>query len=149
MERKKNTRQRGHRTHGWGAAKKHRGAGNRGGRGMAGSGKRADQKKPSIIKEYGNKYFGKTGFVKKNMNVFPFVNVNFLERNHGLFKKEGEVYSVDLMELGYRKLLGTGIVKKKFLVKVEFASKKAIEKIKKAGGDVVVNSSVEDSTQVP
>ena len=39
--RKKNTRQRGSHTHGWGAKKKHRGAGNRGGRGNAGSGPRA------------------------------------------------------------------------------------------------------------
>ena len=47
-KRKKNSRQRGSHTHGWGAMKKHRGAGNRGGRGAAGSGKRADSKKPSI-----------------------------------------------------------------------------------------------------
>ena len=39
---------RGSHTHGYGSKKKHRGAGSRGGRGMAGSGKRADQKKPSI-----------------------------------------------------------------------------------------------------
>ena len=41
--------------------KKRRGAGNRGGRGMAGSGKRADQKKPTILKLYGSSYFGKRG----------------------------------------------------------------------------------------
>ena len=49
--RKKVVKQRGSHTHGWGSKKKHRGAGNRGGRGMAGSGKRADQRKPSILKE--------------------------------------------------------------------------------------------------
>ena len=61
-KRRKFTRMRGQRGHGWGAKKKHRGAGNRGGRGMAGSGKRADQKKPTILKLYGNEYFGKHGF---------------------------------------------------------------------------------------
>jgi large subunit ribosomal protein L15 len=47
--RKKNVKQRGSKTHGWGSMKKHRGAGNRGGRGKAGTGKRGDQKKPTII----------------------------------------------------------------------------------------------------
>ena len=42
--RRKRVRQRGSKTHGWGAKKKHRGKGNRGGKGMAGSGKRADSK---------------------------------------------------------------------------------------------------------
>ena len=65
-KRKKVNKYRGSQTHGGGAKKKRRGAGNRGGRGMAGSGKRADQKKPSILKEYGNRYFGKRGFRSKN-----------------------------------------------------------------------------------
>jgi len=60
FKRKKVTKQRGSKTHGWGAMKKHRGAGNRGGRGMAGTGKRGDAKKPSIQKN--KKYFGKYGF---------------------------------------------------------------------------------------
>ena len=58
-KRKKNSRQHGSTTHGWGAMKKHRGAGNRGGRGLAGTGKRADQMKPLHWKE---RYFGKLGF---------------------------------------------------------------------------------------
>ena len=49
-KRKKNTRMRAKTTHGYGSMKKNRGAGNRGGRGMAGSGKRADQIKPTILK---------------------------------------------------------------------------------------------------
>ena len=49
-KRKKNTRMRGGTTHGYGSMKKNRGAGNRGGRGNAGSGKRADSKKPKIYK---------------------------------------------------------------------------------------------------
>ena len=53
-KRKKNSRMRGNTTHGYGSMKKNRGAGNRGGRGMAGSGKRADQKKPTILKLYGS-----------------------------------------------------------------------------------------------
>ena len=56
-KRKKNTRQRAGTTHGWGSMKKHRGKGNKGGAGMAGTGKRGDAKKPAIWKN--KKYFGK------------------------------------------------------------------------------------------
>ena len=62
-KRTKSSRDRGSKTHGCGSMKKRRGAGNRGGRGMAGTGKRADQNKPSIWKN--KKYFGKYGFKKK------------------------------------------------------------------------------------
>ncbi|MBU0761552.1 MAG: hypothetical protein KKD39_00860, partial [Candidatus Altiarchaeota archaeon] len=47
--------------------KKRRGAGNRGGRGMAGTGRKADVKKPSIWKN--KKYFGVHGFKKKNIKL--------------------------------------------------------------------------------
>ena len=78
-KRKKNTRMRGNTTHGWGSMKKRRGAGNRGGRGNAGTGKRADQKKPTILKLYGNSYFGKHGFknqrrVGKKVKTLNFTN---------------------------------------------------------------------------
>ena len=49
-QRKKNSRHRGSWTHSHGEKKKHRGAGSRGGRGNAGSGKRGDAKKPSYWK---------------------------------------------------------------------------------------------------
>ena len=59
---------RGTSSHGWGSKKKHRGAGHRGGKGMAGSGKRADQKKPTILNLYGNDYYGKKGFRRPQKN---------------------------------------------------------------------------------
>ena len=49
-------------THGTGARKNKRHSGHHGGKGMAGTGKRADTKKPTIINLYGNDYFGKRGF---------------------------------------------------------------------------------------
>src|SRR3989338_10270663 len=111
-KRRKNERQRGHHTHGWGAKKKHRGQGNRGGRGMGGSGKRADSKKPSLWKE---RYFGKFGFVSKTPKVkVNSVNISYIEEHitqfvlQGLAKKENSVYSVELVKLGFNKLLGDG-----------------------------------------
>lgn len=58
------SRLRGRRTCGYGSRKKHRGKGSRGGRGMAGTGKRAGQKITLVLKKYG-KYLGKRGFVSR------------------------------------------------------------------------------------
>ena len=67
-KRKKVTRMHGLKmgTHGWGARKKHKKSGHRGGIGMAGTGKRADQKKTLVTKLYGNKYFGKQGITSRS-----------------------------------------------------------------------------------
>ena len=142
-KRKKNTRQRGYTTHGWGSMKKHRGAGHRGGRGMAGSGKRGDQKKPSSWKN--KKYFGKFGFISKTRAPkINAINIKTLEdRAESLLKKgaikfENSTYVIDLASLGYNKLLSTGNVTKKFMIKTAYATEKSIEKIKKARGNVEV-----------
>ena len=129
-KRKKIKRQRGSKTHGWGAMKKHRGAGNRGGRGMAGSGKRADHMKSWIIKKYGlENYFGKHGF-KRPQNVLKKIRtINVGDVN---FNKE----EVNLEEEGYEKLLGKGKPKRKYHIKVKYCSHKAKEKIERIGGTV-------------
>lgn len=141
-KRKKNTRQRGSKTHGWGAMKKHRGKGHQGGAGMAGTGKRADTKKPSIWKN--KEYFGKHGFISKTPKVkICAVNVGYLEQHltkfisSGLAKKENNVYVVELKKLGYNKLLGDGRVSQKLKITSPYASASAVEKIKEAGGEVV------------
>lgn len=140
--RKKNVRQRGSHTHGWGSKKKHRGAGNRGGRGMAGTGKRADTIKPSLWKE---RYFGKHGFIKKGIikRKNP-VNIIYFEENldkllkNKMISKEGDSYVIDISKFGCNKLLGSGKVTKKYKIKTEYASKNTVEKIKKAGGEVIL-----------
>ncbi len=141
-KRKKNERQRGHKTHGWGAKKKHRGKGHQGGAGMAGSGKRADSKKPSIWKDV--HYFGKHGFVSKTpkAKINP-VNIGYIGQHidnlvlKKLVSKENGVYVVDLEKIGYNKLLGDGRVSAKLRIKAQYASKSAIEKVKAAGGEVI------------
>src|SRR3989338_7153739 len=83
-KRKKNTRQRGHMTHGWGSKKKHRGKGHQGGAGMAGPRKRADSKKTSIWKD--KHYFGKHGFVSKTPKVkISAVNIGYIEQHINKF----------------------------------------------------------------
>ena len=111
-KRKKLIRQRGSKTHGWGAMKKHRGAGNRGGRGMAGSGKRADQMKTWIIKKYGlDNYFGKHGFniPKKIKQIDNTINIKDLPNKD----------EINLTEMGYTKLLSKGNINKKIKVIVK------------------------------
>jgi len=58
-KRRKSGRFRGSHTHGRGGKKKARGSGHRGGFGMAGTGKRGDQKKTQILKLGMEEYFGK------------------------------------------------------------------------------------------
>jgi len=126
--RKKNTRQRGKTTYGFGSMKKHRGAGNRGGRGMAGSGKRADQIKTWIYKEFGHDYFGKHGFTRPQSMQKQDIIINI--------ESLPDQDNINLTEKGYTKLLSKGFPKRKYHIIVSACSKKAKEKIEKAGGKI-------------
>jgi large subunit ribosomal protein L15 len=135
-KRKKAGRQRGNRWSGSGHRYGRR-AGHRGGRGMAGTGKKADQKKPSIWKD--KKYFSSRKFRPPKQNKYKAINVFQLEAlalSSGIEPKKGQSIPVDLAEKGYQKLLGKGMVAAAFKVKVAFATEKAIAKVKAAGGDV-------------
>ncbi len=135
-KRKKNSRQRASHTHGWGSMKKHRGSGHKGGAGMAGTGKRADSKKPSIWKE---KYFGRKGFNTHNKKPIIPINVSYIEEHIGkLATQENGNYIIDLSKTEYNKLLGKGKATKKMIITVQSASKKAIDTVKKSGGEVKI-----------
>ncbi len=138
-KRKKSTKMRGRSSHGYGSKKKHRGAGSRGGRGMAGSGKRADTRKPTILKLYGNAYFGKSGFKRpqKVKKIKKTINVSQLERLTQNSKQESGFLIIDANKLGYTKILGGGELAKKIKVTCKEFSKSAEKKIKEAGGEIV------------
>jgi len=127
-KKRKSKRMRGTRLHGW-AAKKHKGSGNRGGKGMAGTGKRAGQKL-SYIHKYLMPYFGKKGFTSRSTakKKNHFINVEDIGKKY----KEGEV------SLSKYKVLGEGEIKGKYTVKAKSFSKQAREKIEKAGGKAIV-----------
>ncbi|MBI2046791.1 uL15 family ribosomal protein [Candidatus Pacearchaeota archaeon] len=138
-KRDKKSRIRGRKTCGWGARKKHRGKGSRGGKGMAGTGKRADQKKTLILRK-GVEYFGsKRKLLKKTF--IDVINVGDINKNmdkylaEGKAKKTNDAIELDLKEL---KILGDGEVDKKIIIKAKAASKPAVEKIEKAGGKIVL-----------
>lgn len=140
--RKKVVKYRGSHTHGGGAKKKRRGAGHRGGRGLAGSGKRAHHNKQRIFKLFGKDYFGKKGFHSKKKKS-KAVNIIFLEENFEkllqdkIIAKKNEFCEISLKEIGYGKLLSSGNPTRKYKIHVKTFSKKAKEKIETAGGEIV------------
>ena len=140
--RRKTKKMRGKKTAGYGSRKKHRGKGSRGGKGMAGTGKRADQKKSFILAKIGKEYYGKRGFIppqrKKgreiNLDQLSEMLSSFLEKGYA---KKGREIEIDLKKAGYTKLLGRGGVKEKYLINVRAFSKKAKEKIEEMGGKII------------
>jgi large subunit ribosomal protein L15 len=125
-------------THGTGARKRHRGSGHRGGKGMSGSGKRADHKKTLVQKLYGHNYFGKQGITSRGTkrDIRQRINLSQIELHLEKYgKKVGNIWEINLAKY---KILGTGEVKNKLAIKCLEASKSAIEKVKKAGGEIVV-----------
>ena len=151
-KRKKVVKYRGGSTHGGGARKKRRGAGSRGGRGYAGSGKRAGHMKAKF--EKAGHVLGRHGFTSKSRTNGKAVNVSYFTPKHvqklaaeGKAHKEGALYSIDLGALGYTKLLGTGNTTLKLKVTVAKCSSRAVEKIKAAGGEVVSSAVEENSSE--
>ncbi len=145
-KRRKFTRQRAS-GHGWGAKKKHRGGGSRGGKGNAGSGKRSWAKAPAKG-GWKKMELGKHGFVNKNPTKVKAVNLKFIENNlqnliaQKLVSEEKGVYNIELKKLGFNKVLGTGKLTKKLKITADYASKKALESVKKAGGEITLSKEV-------
>ncbi len=139
-KRKKSSRMHGMNmgTHGGGARKKRKGSGHRGGKGMSGTGKRADHKKTLVIKLYGNKYFGKQGITSKGTerDTRNRINLQQIEMNLEKYGKKGkEGWEIDLKDY---KILGKGEVKNKLFIKAKQASKSAMEKVKEKGGEILL-----------
>jgi len=142
-KRRKSSRYRGSKTVKWGARKKHKKSGHRGGKGMAGSGKRADQKKTLVTKLYGGGYFGKQGITSKGTkrNKDNVINLKSIEANLENFIKKGIAKNTKNgieLNLGKFKILGEGEIKTKLIIKAKEASETAIAKTKKAGGEIII-----------
>ena len=135
---KKAGRYRGHTTHGGGHRKKRRGAGSRGGRGLAGTGKKSGHRKHLH-------WLGRTGFTSKRRAAAPkTINVGFFTKEavlnwvqEGQAAKEKDGYVIDLAKLGYGKLLGAGATLLKLKIIVDSYSAQAEQKITAAGGSII------------
>ncbi len=143
-KRKKTTRQRGCTTHGWGARQRHKGHGCSGGYGMAGTGKRGDQKKQKALmmanKAGAKTYFGKQGFTSRSTQKKINNVINLQEIQNNFDFKTGKI------DLRKYKILakGNGF---KAEISAKSASKLAIEKMQKAGGKIILPMVKEKKSQ--
>jgi len=126
------TRGRGH--------KKGRGAGLRGGRGNAGC-----HKTKRIMYERVGRVWGSHGFKRPQTTVSAnnTINLKTIEENVTIWisekmaTKKGKTIFINLKEMGYDKLLGTGSASHAYKLTVDAASAKAVEKTMAAGGEVI------------
>lgn len=141
-KRRKSSRFRGTHTHGRGFKKKARGSGHRGGKGLAGTGKRADQRKTLVLNLYGNDYFGKDKVLRKKPKIkLEAINIKDIIQNlNSYIKSDKAKDSKETIEINLKgyKILGDGEANKKLRITASAASKSAHEKIKKAGGEILI-----------
>ncbi|MFB6174873.1 MAG: uL15m family ribosomal protein [Candidatus Nanohalobium sp.] len=128
-------------SHGYGSSKKNRGAGSRGGRGKAGSGKKASHNR--MTKE-GLKEMGEHGFTPFEENEQNGLNLRDIDQRieelveAGLAEEKDGRFIVDLSDLGYEKVLGTGKLTKEIEIHAESFSDSAQRKIEESDGEAVV-----------
>lgn len=144
VRRRKKLKKRRGRGTGFGSHKKHRGGGSRGGRGLAGLHK---HKRMTAIK-YMPDHFGKKGLKRPEKVIKEIKSINLKDldsRVEELLKEkkitqDKEGIKINLTELGYDKLLGTGQVKHKLIVEAKYFSKNVIKKLEDGKGKAVVVS---------
>ena len=138
---KKITKLRGQRSAGYGYTKGHRAAGQRGGKGMAGSEK---HHKIALLTK-NPRYFGKWGFKRPQKLLENPTSLNIGEIDEaadrlverGFATKTGKKYSIDVSKLGIDRILGSGKVTRKLdLTGVKAITPRAKEKVTGVGGTI-------------
>ncbi len=139
---RKTRKMRGSRTVGYGRVGQHRDQGSKGyrksGRHKAGW---------SWVQRYDPDYFGKDGFtspksLRQKVNVINVGKLDEIAEKVSVEKEKGERF-VDLDYLGFTKLLGTGKITRSLTVKVASCSESAAEKVKEAGGQILMEAQEE------
>jgi large subunit ribosomal protein L15 len=134
---RKSRKNRGSRTCGYGKVGQHRDQGAKPERKCG-----RHKHKWSYVIRYEPNYFEKKGFTspKSLRQSLKVVNVGKLDQMAGELPAEKDRYFLNLDNLGYTKLLGTGRVTKPLTVKVASCSESASRKIKEAGGEVLAEA---------
>ncbi len=120
---------RGHSSYGKGNTKNKRGSGNKGGVGRGGMQKH----RWTYAVKYNKGFYGAHGFnsqTKKQVDTINLWSINQDIQNNKLEKK-GDKYEFSFSG----KVLGCGFLSSPVIIKADSASKKAIEKIEKSGGE--------------
>jgi large subunit ribosomal protein L15 len=125
---------RGTRTIGYGRIGQHRDSGSKGNRKVG----RHKHLWSKVVTSEPN-YFGKHGFhsPQTTNRIYSTINLRDLDQ----LAKGAEI---NLTELGYTKLLGTGKITKALTVQVPAASKTAMTKIQDAGGKLILPKATEE-----
>jgi len=139
---RKTRKKRGSRTVGYGRVGQHR---DQGSKGYRKSGRHKSGW--SWVQRYDPNYFGKDGFtspksLRQKVNVINVGKLDEMSERISVEKEKGQ-FLVDLANLGFTKLLGTGKITKPLTVKVASCSKSAAEKIKEAGGQILTEAQEE------
>ncbi len=135
---RKTRKKRGSRTVGWGRVGQHR---RTGGKPYRNPGRH--KALWSYIIKYDPDYYSKTGFrspksvkLRHEIRITNVGALDSLAEKFGVEQGEGKIL-VDLENLGYSKLLGSGRLAKPLIVKVPSFSESAAKKVKEAGGEVL------------
>jgi large subunit ribosomal protein L15 len=120
---------RGSRTVGYGRIGQHRDAGSKGNRKVG----RHKHLWSKIVTTEPN-YFGKHGFTSPQ-------SLHRKEKTINLHQLDqlAQTPNINLTELGYTKLLGTGKLTKPLTIQINAYSKSAQEKVKQAGGEIITS----------
>ncbi|MEM5872720.1 MAG: uL15m family ribosomal protein [Candidatus Aenigmatarchaeota archaeon] len=114
-----------------------RGGGNRGGRGRSG---KFDHKLMHFLKYERDEQKGFKYPLRREKKI---INLQHLSNLIDRLILNGEInennIEIDLNKFGYEKLVSKGEINKRIIVKVKSATKRAIEKIEKLGGKVILS----------
>ncbi len=144
---RKTRKKRGSRTVGWGKVGQHR---RRGGKPY-----RTGRHKAlwSYVIKYDPDYYSKTGFtspksfrLRHRVNIINVGALDGLAEKFAVEQEKGKML-VDLENLGYSKLLGSGKITKPLVVRVPSFSESAAEKVKEAGGEILSPLEKEEETE--
>jgi large subunit ribosomal protein L15 len=131
---RKHRRMRGSRTQGYGRIGQHRDSGSKGARKVG-----RHKHLWSLVCNEKVPYFGKHGFHSPQA-LHHKENVINLTKLDQLVTTET---NINLTSMGYTKLLGTGKITKALTITIPTASKTAQEKIKQAGGKLIIETEQE------
>ena len=135
---------RGSRVHGYGRVSGgHRKSGQRGGKGKAG------KRDHHWIRTIQAGEIKKRGFTRHSANRrIQSINVGDLDRSASNWvdkdlatQDNSDRIAVDLNNLGLQKLLGSGQISTPMVIQVDTATARAVEKVKAAGGEVILRES--------
>ena len=132
---RKTRKMRGSRTHGYGRVGQHRDAGSKGQRKVG-----RHKHLWSYVTAHEPDYFGKKGFTSPQSLKRRENPINIKQLNELVAKTPDETneMQINLTQMGYTKLLGAGKLTKPLIITVSSYSKTAAEKVKKAGGQILV-----------